>query len=167
MSFLNKFKKNQEVDPAKVAPKVAKPKVEPQKTDKSETTEKVAEKSESKKIESKDKVQKPADKKVEKGEVKGTTKEAYRILLKPLITEKASSLGSLNKYVFAIDPRMNKVEVKKAVRTIYKVEPIKVNISNIVGRQVRFGKVKGKTKSWKKAVITLRPGDKIEVYEGV
>ena len=88
-------------------------------------------------------------------------------MLKPLITEKASELGALNKYVFAINPKMNKIEVKKAIRKIYQVDPLKVNILNFSGKKVRAGRIQGSTKNWKKAVVTLRSGDKIEVYEGV
>ena len=114
------------------------------------------------------KVEKPVVKpEVKAGEIKGKSQQAYRVLVKPLITEKASDLGPLNKYVFAVNPRINKVEVKKAIRTIYNVEPIKVNISNFSGKSVRYGRIRGKTKSWKKAVVTLKEGDKIEVYEGV
>jgi len=101
------------------------------------------------------------------GEIKGKTRQAYQVLIKPLVTEKAGDIGALGKYVFAINPGMNKVEVKKAIRTIYNVEPTKVNIANFSGKKVRYGRVKGKTKSWKKAIVTLKPGDKIEVYEGV
>lgn len=101
------------------------------------------------------------------GEIKGKTSQAYRVLIKPLITEKASDLGVLGKYVFAVAPKMNKVEVKKAIRAIYKIEPVKVNISNFSGKNVRYGRVQGQTKNWKKAIVTLKSGDKIEVYEGV
>lgn len=100
-------------------------------------------------------------------EIKGKTNQAYRILIKPLVTEKASHLAALNKYVFVVNPKMNKIEVKKAIRTIYKVEPVAVNILNFSGKSVRYGRTQGKTKSWKKAVVTLKEGDKIEVYEGV
>ena len=62
---------------------------------------------------------------------------------------------------------MNKIDVKKAIRTIYEVDPIKVNILNLSGRKVRYGKTRGKTKRWKKAIVTLKKGDSIEVYEGV
>ncbi|MFA5021641.1 MAG: 50S ribosomal protein L23 [Patescibacteria group bacterium] len=99
--------------------------------------------------------------------MKGTTTQAYRVLVKPLVTEKVTFLNALNKYVFVINPKMNKVEVKKAIRTIYKVNPVAVNISNFSGKYVRYGQVEGKTKNWKKAIVTLKPGDKIEVYEGV
>ena len=62
---------------------------------------------------------------------------------------------------------MNKVEIKKAIRTIYNVDPIKINVSNFSGKQVRYGRMSGKMKDWKKAVVTLKAGEKIEVYEGV
>ncbi|MDX9893129.1 MAG: 50S ribosomal protein L23 [Patescibacteria group bacterium] len=101
------------------------------------------------------------------GEIKGASRQAFRVLVKPLITEKATELGVANKYVFSVDPKMNKVEVKKAIRSIYKVDPIQVNIMNFSGKRVRYGRVYGSTKAWKKAVVTLKPGDKIEVYEGV
>lgn len=130
----------------------------------------VAQKSVAKKTEVK--IEKKAEKKTEvkvekKGVIKGGTDQAYKILVKPLITEKATELGALNKYVFEINPKMNKVEVKKAIRSIYNVDPIAVNIANFAGKKVRFGKVKGRRRAWKKAIITLRKGDKIEVYEGV
>jgi len=99
--------------------------------------------------------------------IKGLTKQAYRVLVKPLVTEKASSLSAAGKYLFVVNPKMNKVEIKKAVRAIYKVEPIKINIANFSGKSVRYGRTAGKTKDWKKAVVTLKPGDKIEIYEGV
>ncbi len=131
-------------------------------------------KEEKKVVESKAKVKAevPALKETKKpepkpGELKGKTALAYRVLIKPLITEKASDLGPLNKYIFAINPKMNKVEVKKAIRTIYNVEPLKINISNLSGKNVRYGRTQGRTKSWKKAIVTLKAGDKIEVYEGV
>lgn len=102
-----------------------------------------------------------------KDKIKGKSKIAYQTLIKPLVTEKAAELGAASKYVFAINPKMNKVEVKKAIRTIYGVEPIKVNISNVSGKKVRYGRVWGKTKDRKKAIVTLKSGDKIEIYEGV
>lgn len=101
------------------------------------------------------------------GDIKGKTKHAYRVLIKPLVTEKATEFGALGKYVFAVNPKMNKVEVKKAIRTVYNVDPVKINMANFKGKTIRYGRIQGKTKGWKKAVVTLKPGDKIEVYEGV
>lgn len=115
----------------------------------------------------KKKTEKPTEVKTKAGDIKGAAKQNNHVLIKPLITEKATHLGAINKYVFAINPKMNKVEVKKAIRAVYKVDPIKINISNFSGKLVRYGKTSGRTKAWKKAIITLKAGDKIEVYEGV
>lgn len=92
---------------------------------------------------------------------------SYRVLIKPLVTEKAAELGVLNKYVFEIAPSMNKIEVKKAILSVYGIEPISVNIINMLGKAVRYGRASGTTKDWKKAIVTLKAGDKIEVYHGV
>ena len=147
MGILDRFKK--EAKPAK------------------DTDKKVSKDSGVKKDEPKEKkaAPKPADKKP--SDKKGKSTQAYRILVKPLITEKASELGALNKYAFAVNPKMNKIEIKKAIKTVYNVEPISVNILNFSGKKVRYGRVQGRTKAWKKAIVTLKPGDTIEVYEGV
>jgi large subunit ribosomal protein L23 len=93
--------------------------------------------------------------------------QAFRVLIKPIVTEKSAYLGSLNQYIFEVSSEANKIMVKKAVENIYGVKPIKVNIINVLGKDVRFGRTRGRTKDRKKAVVTLREGDKLDVYEGV
>lgn len=95
------------------------------------------------------------------------TNQAFRVLVRPLITEKSAELAAESKYVFEVNPAMNKVEVKKAVRATYGVEPIAVHIITNKGKQVRFGRMRGKRKDWKKAIVTLKKGQTIEVFEGV
>lgn len=102
-----------------------------------------------------------------KKQKKHDTKDAYRVLIRPVLTEKSSDLGMYNQYVFEVSPRANKVEVKKAVQDLYGVEPVAVNIINQSGKFTQYGRSEGFTKNWKKAVVTLKQGDKIEVYEGV
>jgi large subunit ribosomal protein L23 len=92
---------------------------------------------------------------------------AYRVLIKPLITEKAANLGSLNKYVFEVDVNANKIEVAKAVAEAYGVKPIDVSIINNKGKEVRYGRRKGRRRDWKKAIVSLSKGQKINIYEGV
>ena len=92
---------------------------------------------------------------------------SYHVLIKPVVTEKAANLGVSQKYVFEVASGMNKTEIKKAIASLYKVQPVKVNIINIYGKNVRYGKTYGKTKNWKKAIVTLKKGEKIEVYHGV
>jgi len=92
---------------------------------------------------------------------------AYKILVKPLVTEKVSNLGTLNKYVFAVAKNANKIEVAKAITEIYGVKPLGVNVMRMEGKQARYGRIGGKRKDWKKAIITLPEGQTIKVYEGV
>lgn len=92
---------------------------------------------------------------------------AHRILIKPLITEKASVGGSLNKYFFAVSLSANKIEIAKAVNEVYGIKPVNVNIINVKGKEVRYGRQFGKRKDWKKAVVTLPAGKTINLYEGV
>ncbi len=115
--------------------------------------------------------------KLEAGEEKPRTKEkvaarrdmgkALGVLVKPLVTEKASFLGQFGQYVFEVAPRANKTEIAKAIWHAYGVQPESVNLVKMRGRDVRYGKTLGVTKKRKKAIITLKPGDKIEIHEGV
>lgn len=109
-----------------------------------------------------------------KGKAEVKTKEkksifgdAYKIIMKPLVTEKVSGLGALNKYVFAVAKNTNKIEVAKAIKEIYGIKPVGVNIVRMSGKKARYGRVSGRRKDWKKAIITLPKGETIKVYEGV
>lgn len=104
---------------------------------------------------------KKADKKESKFE------NAYKVLLKPLVTEKASIGGQFNKYFFEVSSDANKVEVAKAVEKVYGIKPVRVNMINTDGKKVRYGRYNGKRKDWKKAIVTLPEGQSIKVYEGV
>ncbi len=115
-----------------------------------------------------DKTGKAETKKTVKEVIKnGDTKEAYRIFVKPMVTEKGTYLASQNKYIFEVTPAANKIEIKKAIKAVYGVDPIKVNIVSLTGKQIRYGRTRGRTKDRKKAVVTLPEGQTIEVYEGV
>lgn len=91
----------------------------------------------------------------------------YQVISNPLVTEKATDLAALNKYIFVVPTGTNKSEVLKKIFNIYGVKPIKVNFVKKTGKKVRYGRVYGKTMGFKKAIVTLAPQDKIEVYEGV
>ena len=94
-------------------------------------------------------------------------RNAYKVLIKPLVTEKAANLGAENKYVFAVALEANKIEIAKAVGEVYGIKPLSVNVIKIRGKNVRYGRITGKRKDWKKAIITLPKGESIKVYEGV
>lgn len=93
--------------------------------------------------------------------------QAYRILVRPLISEKASHQQSLNQYFFAVALNANRIEVAKAVKDVYGVTPIKVNIIRSEGKARRVGGTIGRRKDWKKAMVTLPKGKTISLYEGV
>lgn len=107
--------------------------------------------------------------KVKAAKIKGGLSHdlSARLLVKPLITEKATHLNAENKYVFVVSREANKITIAKAITTIYGVKPLAVNIINSLGKQVRRGRVSGKRKDWRKAIITLKKGETIKVYEGV
>ena len=92
---------------------------------------------------------------------------AYRVLVRPLITEKATHQGVENKYIFEVALKANKIEVAKAIKEVYGVKPLAVNIIRNLGKNVRYGRMTGKRKDWKKAIVTLSQGETIKVYEGV
>jgi large subunit ribosomal protein L23 len=92
---------------------------------------------------------------------------AHRVLVRPLITEKAANFGVLNKYAFVVTENSNKVEVIKAIQAVYGVKPVNVNIICVKGKAVSRGRIKGRRSDFKKAIVTLKKGDTIQIYEGV
>jgi large subunit ribosomal protein L23 len=92
---------------------------------------------------------------------------AFRTLVKPLVTEKATELSAQNKYAFVVNTVANKIEVAKAVYAVYGVKPLNVNIISMKGKTLTRGRIKGKRKDWKKAIVTLKKGESIKIYEGV
>lgn len=94
-------------------------------------------------------------------------KLAREIIIKPVVTEKSVDLMQDNKYCFKVAKDANKIEIKNAIEEIFKVTVVNVNTVNVHGKMKRMGRTQGMTASWKKAVVTLREGDSIEVFEGL
>jgi large subunit ribosomal protein L23 len=91
----------------------------------------------------------------------------YDVLRRPLITEKGSILQKQGKYLFKVASNATKTQVKQAVEKSFDVTVIKVNVITVPGKMRRLGRGIFKTPSWKKALVTLKVGDKIELFEGV
>ena len=91
----------------------------------------------------------------------------YEVLRRPLITEKNTVLQTQGKYAFEVDRGSNKHQIKQAVEKAFKVEVTAVNVVNVPSKMRRIGRRRVLTQSWKKAIVTLKPGDKIELFEGV
>ncbi|MBL7156250.1 MAG: 50S ribosomal protein L23 [Candidatus Pacebacteria bacterium] len=89
---------------------------------------------------------------------------AYKVLLGPHITEKATDLSVKDQYVFKVFQRTNKIQIKKAVEDIYNVNVLKVRIINVPKKARTMGKIKGWRKGYKKAIIKIKKGQKIDVF---
>ena len=91
----------------------------------------------------------------------------HQVIKKPLVTEKgAKAQQEANKYFFAVDPKATKNDICAAVEGIFKVKVSRINTSNMQGKTKRVGVKVGRTSAWKKAVVTLKEGDRIEFLEG-
>jgi large subunit ribosomal protein L23 len=94
-------------------------------------------------------------------------KTNHEILIRPLITEKISNLqDTQRKVAFVVSPEANKIEIKRAIEQRFKVKVEKVATANFMGKIKRMGKFSGRRTDFKKAVVTLREGSKIEYFEG-
>ena len=93
--------------------------------------------------------------------------KSYKIILKPIVTEKATKLSEFNKVVFEVANKSNKNEIKGAIEKLFSVKVKSVNIVNIKGKVKRFKGVLGKRNGIKKAIITLQEGNTIDISAGV
>ena len=91
----------------------------------------------------------------------------YQILRRPLITEKNTALQAQGKYAFEVAGEANKHLIKQAVEKAFNVKVTTVNVMTVPGKEKRVGRRMVLTPSWKKAIVTLKPGDKIEFFENV
>jgi large subunit ribosomal protein L23 len=90
-----------------------------------------------------------------------------QILIEPVLSEKANSLREEGKYVFKVDPRSNKIQIKEAVRRLFNVHPISCTVMVVGGKPKRQRYRSGYTSSWKKAIVQLPKDEKITLFEGV
>ena len=149
MALLDFLKNKQDAEKSKSGPKTAQKKAA--KASVAKTTEK--------KVESKEVVKTASP----KANVIGSTKFSYEAIKQPHISEKASYLAEKDQYTFEISPNYNKNEVKNAVEGIYGVNVLSVNIIKIPQKKRRLGKTQGFRKAYKKAIVKIKEGQKIEI----
>jgi large subunit ribosomal protein L23 len=90
----------------------------------------------------------------------------HAVLIQPLLTEKITGLREKTNTVgFIVHPDANRVQIKQAVESLLKVKVQKVNVLNIRGKVKRLGRFSGRRSDWKKAFVTLKKGEKLEMYE--
>ncbi len=91
---------------------------------------------------------------------------AHAVLVQPLLTEKLTGLREKTNTVgFIVHPNANRVQIKQAVESLLKVKVEKVNVMNVRGKTKRLGRFSGRRSDWKKAFVTLKEGEKLEMYE--
>ncbi len=91
----------------------------------------------------------------------------YSIIRRPIITEKTNiQKDAANQVTFEVHPRANRIEIQRAVEQIFNVKVASARTMNITGKVKRRGRVLGKRRNWKKAIVTLMPGQRIEFFEG-
>jgi large subunit ribosomal protein L23 len=94
--------------------------------------------------------------------------EMWQVIVRPLITEKNTSQVAEGKYTFEVARSANKIQIREAVQKIFKVDVTAVNVMNVRGKERGIGRNKGVAPNWRKAVVTLKEGQRIEdLYEGV
>jgi len=91
----------------------------------------------------------------------------FEVLRRPLITEKDTVLQVQGKYAFEVAGEANKHQIKQAVEKAFNVKVTTVNVMTVPGKEKRVGRRVVLTQSWKKAIVTLQAGEKIEFFEGV
>ncbi len=92
--------------------------------------------------------------------------QADQVIIEPVVTEKTNVQRETGKYVFRVDPRANKLQIMGAVRELFDVQPVACNIVSVKSKPKRQRYKLGRTSTWKKAIVTLRAGETISVFEG-
>jgi large subunit ribosomal protein L23 len=98
------------------------------------------------------------------------TLDSFSIIVRPVVSEKSTILGDAGKYVFEVAPTANKIQIARAVEEAFankKVQVDAVHILHVAGKTRRRGRSVGKTRSWKKAIVTLKAGQRLDLFEGV
>ncbi|MGB4069551.1 MAG: 50S ribosomal protein L23 [Nitrospira sp.] len=92
--------------------------------------------------------------------------DSHRILIRPLLTEKLTALREATNTVgFVVHPDANRIQIRLAVEVLLKVKVDKVNVMNVRGKVKKLGRFSGRRSDWKKALVTLKQGEKLEMYE--
>lgn len=88
------------------------------------------------------------------------------VIVRPILTEKSTMLSEVGKYVFRVNNQANKLQIRQAVEELFRVDVASVNVARVRGKWRRFGRSRGRQPDWKKAVVTLEPGQSIELFPG-
>ncbi len=94
-------------------------------------------------------------------------RSAREVVLRPIVSEKSYAGIEKGKYSFVVHPQAEKVEIRRAIEELFNVTVTKVNTLRVRGKPRKRGLTRGRTANWKKAIVTLKEGQKIEIFEGM
>ena len=93
--------------------------------------------------------------------------DAGQVIIRPVVSEKSYALATVGKYTFRVHPDAHKTQIKQAIEELFDVKVLDVATMSVKGKPKRRGYTSGKRRSWKKAVVQLREGDQIPIFQGL
>jgi large subunit ribosomal protein L23 len=90
-----------------------------------------------------------------------------QVIIRPVVSEKSYVLSAVNKYTFRVHPDAHKTQIRQAVETLFGVGVVEVRTMSVKSKPKRRGVIRGRTRSWKKAIVEVRPGDTIPIFQGL
>jgi large subunit ribosomal protein L23 len=93
--------------------------------------------------------------------------DARQVIIRPVVSEKSYVLASADKYTFRVHDRAHKIQIRRAVEELFEVGVVDVRTSRVKSKPKRRGYTSGRTRQWKKAVVQVRPGDSIPIFQGL
>ncbi|MDX6704883.1 MAG: large subunit ribosomal protein [Solirubrobacteraceae bacterium] len=90
-----------------------------------------------------------------------------QIIIRPVVSDKSYQLATIGKYVFRVHPDAHKTQIRQAVEALFEVDVVDVRTLSVKSKPKRRGQIRGRTRSWKKAIVQLRPGQSIPIYQGL
>jgi len=93
--------------------------------------------------------------------------EHTKVIIRPVVSEKSYVLASADKYTFRVHEDAHKTQIKQAIEALFEVKVIGVHTMSVKSKPKRRGITKGRTRSWKKAIVQVRPGDSIPIFQGL
>ena len=93
--------------------------------------------------------------------------DATQVIIRPVVSEKSYVLAAVDKYTFRVHADAHKTEIRQAVEELFEVHVVSVNTSSVKSKPKRRGVTKGRTRSWKKAIVQVKPGESIPIFQGL
>jgi len=90
-----------------------------------------------------------------------------QVIIRPVVSEKSYTLAGVGKYVFRVHPDAHKTQIRQAIEFLFDVKVLEVRTMSVKSKPKRRGVVQGRTRSWKKAIVQVRPGDSIPIFQGL